>query len=101
MRLRTANDRLKIEHSIVDGVRRLLNRLLEQNPDIRNIVPGRIAQVRDAKGKVSVRITVPTMNGFKAIALSDGARQELFISTDLTREALEAALEKAAAKAND
>lgn len=101
MRLRTANDRLKIEHSIVDGVRRLLNRLLEQNPEIRNIVPGRIAQVRDAKGKVSVRITVPTMNGFKAIALSDGARQELFISTDLSREALEAALEKAAQKANE
>lgn len=101
MRLRTANDRLKIEHSIVDGVRRLLHRLLEQNPDIRNIVPGRIAQVRDAKGKVSVRITVPTTNGFKAIALSDGARQELFISTSLTREALEAALEKAAAKANE
>lgn len=101
MRLRTASDRLKIEHSIVDGVRRLLNRLLEQNPEIRNIVPGRIAQVRDAKGKVSVRITVPTMNGFKAIALSDGARQELFISTDLSREALEAALEKAAQKANE
>jgi hypothetical protein len=101
MRLRTANDRLKIEHSIVDGVRRLLNRLLEQNPEIRNIVPGRIAQVRDAKGKMSVRITVPTMNGFKAIALSDGARQELFVSTDLSREALEAALEKAAHKANE
>lgn len=101
MRLRTANDRLKIEHSIVDGVRRLLNRLLEQNPEIRNIVPGRIAQVRDAKGKVSVRITVPTTNGFKAIALSDGARQELFISTALTKEALETALEKAASKANE
>jgi hypothetical protein len=101
MRLRTANDRLKIEHSIVDGVRRLLMRLLEQNDAIRNIVPGRIAQVRDAKGKVSVRITVPTMNGFKAIALSDGARQELFISTDMTREELEAALAKAAEKANE
>lgn len=101
MRLRAANDRLKIEHSIVDGVRRLLNRLLEQNPEIRNIVPGRIAQVRDAKGKVSVRITVPTLNGFKAIALSDGARQELFVSTDLNREQLEAALEKAAQKANE
>jgi hypothetical protein len=101
MRLRTANDRLKIEHSIVDGVRKLLKRLLEQNAEIRSVVPGRIAQVRDAKGKVSVRITVPTTNGFKAIALSDGARQELFISTDMTRETLEAALERAASKANE
>jgi hypothetical protein len=52
---------------------------------------------RDAKGPVKVRITVPVQNGWKAIALSDGARQELFISTAMTREQLEAALEKAAA----
>jgi hypothetical protein len=101
MRLRSSNDRLKIEHSILDGVRRLLMRLLEQNPEIRSIVPGRIAQVRDAKGKVSVRVTVPTTNGFKAIALSDGARQELFISTTFSLEQLEAALARAAAKANE
>jgi hypothetical protein len=101
MRLRSANDRLKIEHSIVDGVRRMLLRLLEQNEEIRSVVPGRIAQVRDAKGKVSVRVTVPTMNGYKAIALSDGARQELFISTAMSKEELEAALLKATEKANE
>gem|GEM_PF-259576 len=101
MRLRSTNDRLKIEHAIVEGVRRMLGRLLEVNPEIRSIVPGRIAQVRDAKGKVSVRITVPTMNGFKAIALSDGARQELFISTSLSKEQLEASLQRAAERANE
>lgn len=101
MRLRSKNDRLKIEHSIVDGVRKMLGRLLEDNPEIRSVVPGRIAQVRDAKGKVSVRITVPTTNGWKAIALSDGARQELFISTAMTQEELTAALERAAARANE
>ena len=101
MRLRSKNDRLKIEHSIVDGVRRLLGRLLEENAEIRSVVPGRIAKVRDAKGKVSVRITVPTLNGFKAIALSDGARQELFISTTMSQETLEAALSKAASRANE
>ena len=101
MRLRSKNDRLKIEHSIVDGVRRLLGRLLEANSEIRSVVPGRIAKVRDAKGKVSVRITVPTLNGFKAIALSDGARQELFISTTMSWETLEAALDKAASRANE
>jgi hypothetical protein len=101
MRLRSTNDRLKIEHSIVDGVRRMLGRLLEDNPEIRSVVPGRIAQVRDAKGKVSVRITVPTTNGFKAIALSDGARQELFISTSFSKEQLEAALQRAASRVNE
>ncbi len=78
----------------------MLGWLLEDNPEIRSVVPGRIAQVRDAKGKVSVRITVPTMNGFKAIALSDGARQELFISTSLSKEQLEASLLRAAERAN-
>ncbi len=101
MRLRSTNDRLKIEHSIVAGVRKMLGRLLEDNPEIRSVVPGRIAQVRDAKGKVTALISVPTTNVLKAIALSDGARQELFISTALTREELEAALERAATRANE
>jgi hypothetical protein len=97
MRLRTAHDRLKIEHSIIDGVRGILLELLAHNPDIRSVIPGVIRQVRDARGKVKVRITVPVQNGWKAIALSAGARQELFISTQMGKEALEAALAKAGA----
>ncbi|MBL8227043.1 MAG: hypothetical protein JNL98_01140 [Bryobacterales bacterium] len=96
MKLRKHQGKLKIEHSILDGVRRMLEELLETNADIRSVIPGVIKQVRDARGPVKVRVTVPTANGWKAIALSDGARQELFISTTLTREALESALEKAA-----
>ncbi|MCX6620705.1 MAG: DUF2103 domain-containing protein [Acidobacteria bacterium] len=98
MRLRTAADRLKIEHSIIDGVRELLERLLAQNPEIRSIVPGVIKTVRDARGKIQVRITVPTTNGWKAIALSAGARQELFVSTPMTKEELESAFARAAEK---
>ena len=97
MRLRTAKDRLKVEHSIIDGVRGILEEVLEASPEIRSIIPGVIRPVRDARGKVKVRVTVPTQNGWKAIALSGGARQELFISTDMTREAVEKALEKAGA----
>lgn len=97
MKLRKHQGKLKIEHSILDGVRRMLEELLSSNPEIRSVIPGVIKQVRDARGPVKVRVTVPTANGWKAIALSDGARQELFISTTLTREALEAALERAAA----
>ncbi len=92
MRLRKAQGKLKIEHSIIDGVRDLLERLLAENPGgIRSVIPGVIKPVRDAKGEVKFRVTVPTTNGWKAIALSAGARQELFVSTTLTKEELEAA----------
>ncbi len=97
MRLRTAKDRLKIEHSIIEGLRDILETLLAKQPEIRSVIPGVIRPVRDAKGKVRIRITVPTQNGWKAIALSAGARQELFISTGLDKAALAAALERAGA----
>src|SRR5579863_4250297 len=98
MRLRTSHDRLKIEHSIIDGVRGILEELLAANPAIRSVIPGVIRPVRDARGKVRIRVTVPTQNGWKAIALSAGARQELFVSTDLGKEDLEKALKQAGAE---
>jgi hypothetical protein len=97
MRLRTAKDRLKIEHSIIDGVRGILEELLAANPAIRSVIPGVIRPVRDARGKVRVRVTVPTQNGWRAIALSAGARQELFISTEMKKDEVEAALVRAGA----
>lgn len=97
MRLRTSQDRLKIEHSIIDGLRGILETLLAANPEIRSVIPGVIRPVRDARGPVRIRVTVPTQNGWKAIALSAGARQELFISTPLGKPELEAALQKAGA----
>ena len=97
MRLRTSKDRLKIEHSIIDGVRPILEELLHANPQIRSVIPGVIRPVRDARGKVKVRVTVPLQNGWKAIALSAGARQELFISTNLARGEVERAFENAGA----
>ncbi len=95
MKLRTAGDRLKIEHSIIDGLRPILERLLEATPEIRVIVPGVIRRVRDAKGEVKLHVTVPVTNGWKGIALAAGARQELFISTALDKTAIEKALQKA------
>jgi hypothetical protein len=93
MRLRTAQGKLKIEHSIIDGLRPLLERLLKQTPEIRSVIPGVIRPVRDAKGPPVIRITLPTANGWKAIALSGGARQELFISTSLDKEELTARIQ--------
>ena len=95
MRLRKLQGKLKVEHSIIDGVREVLERLLLANPGIRSVIPGVIRPVRDAKGEVKVRVTVPVTNGWKAIALSAGARQGLFISTSVSKDELEKAIEKA------
>ena len=74
------------------SLREVLEAVLAGAPEVRSIIPGVIRPVRDAKGKVKVRITVPVQNGWKAIALSAGARQELFISTPMTKEQVEAAI---------
>ena|ERR1700730_14594871 len=95
MRLRKVQNRLKVEHSIIAGLRGILERLLEDNPVIRSVIPGVIRPVRDARGEVKIRVTVPTTNGWKAIALSAGARQELFISTGLSKDELEKAIQQA------
>ncbi|HEY7306986.1 MAG TPA: DUF2103 domain-containing protein [Bryobacteraceae bacterium] len=95
MRLRTAKGKLKIEHSIIDGLRPVLERLLKGNDDIRSIIPGVIKPVRDARGEPLIRVTVRTTNGWKAIGLSGGARQELFVSTALGREDLENVIRQA------
>src|ERR1700709_34041 len=95
-RLRTAKGKLKIEHSILDDLRPVLDRLVVRD-DIRSIIPGVIRPVRDAKGEVKIRITVPTQNGWKAIGLCNGARQELFISTTLSQAEVEAAIRDAIA----
>ena len=90
MRLRAARDRLKVEHSILEGLRRVLEDLLEQSPEIQSIIPGTIRPVRKARGKIRIRITTPTRTGWKGIALAAGARQELFITTAMSKEELEA-----------
>jgi hypothetical protein len=95
MRLRKVQDRLKVEHSIIGGLRDVLERLLNANSDIRSVIPGVIRPVRDAKGEVKIRVTVPITNGWKAIALSAGARQELFISTGMSKDDLERAITQA------
>jgi len=92
MRLRTAKDRLKVEHSIIGGLREVLEDLLHRTPSIQSIIPGRIRPVRDAKGPVTIHITTPTQTGWKGIALASGARQELFFNTRLNKEEVEKAL---------
>src|ERR1700721_4309636 len=96
MRLRKVQGKLKVEHSILDGLRTILERLLDNNPAaIRSVIPGVIRPVRDAKGEIKIHVTVPTTNGWKAIALSAGARQERFISTSFSKDQLGKAIGQA------
>ena len=97
MRLRAAQGKLKVEHSIIGGLRPVLERLLSENREIRSVIPGVIRPVRDARGDPAIRVTVQTTNGWKAIALSSGARQELFMSTALSKEGLEKVINQALA----
>jgi hypothetical protein len=97
MRLRAEKGKLKIEHSIIDGLRPVLERLLRDQAAIRSLIPGVIRPVRDAKGEPTIHVTVPTATGWKAIALSQGARQELFISTALAKAELEELIRRALA----
>ena len=97
MKLRASQNKLKIEHSIIDGLRPVLERLLAGDPQIRSVIPGVIRVVRDARGPVKIHVTVPTTNGWKAIALASGARQEIFISTPQTKADLERSLNAALA----
>ena len=97
MRLRAVDNRLKIEHSIIDGLRPVLERMLEWD-EVRTIVPGVIKVVRNARGEVKIHVTVPTQNGWKAIALAAGSRQELFISTAIEKIELEGIIEAALEK---
>lgn len=97
MRLRAVDNRLKIEHSIIDGLRPVLERMLEWD-EVRTIVPGVIKVVRNARGEVKIHVTVPTQNGWKAIALAAGSRQELFISTAIEKIELEGIIEAAIEK---
>lgn len=73
----------------------MLERLLKTNMEIRSVIPGVIRPVRDARGDPAIHVTVQTKNGWKAIALSAGARQELFISTELSKEQLEETIREA------
>ncbi len=98
MRLRSAKGRLKVEHSIVGGLRPVLEALLDRYPEIKSIIPGDIRRVRKARGAVKIRITIPTQTGWKAIALASGARQELFLTTKMSRGDLDNALEKVLAE---
>jgi len=95
---------LKVQHTILGHLKPVLTKLLADCELVTRIIPGEISVTKGmGQGKnVGIRITVPLMTadkgtGFKAIALSDGSRQEIFVSTSLPKAHLETAFAAAGA----
>ena len=80
--------RLVLNHSTnIDGLIPILKKLA-LNINIKTITPAVISKARGRSSKLTIRLSVKTINGYKAIARKGKTAQEVFISTDLSKDAL-------------
>ena len=80
--------RLVLNHSSnIEGLIPILQKLAN-NLDIKTITPAVISRVRGRSSKLTIRLSVKTINGYKAIARRGKTAQEVFISTDLSKDKL-------------
>ena len=80
--------RLVLNHSSnIEGLIPILQKLA-LNSNIKTVTPAVISRVRGNSSKLILRLSVKTINGYKAIARKGKTAQEVFISTDLSKEEL-------------
>ena len=80
--------RLVLNHSSnIEGLIPILQKLV-LNINIKTITPAAISRVRGRSSKLIIRLSVKTINGYKAIARKGKTAQEVFISTDLSKDEL-------------
>tara|TARA_Y100000991_G_C21941716_1_gene335575 strand:- start:498 stop:776 length:279 start_codon:yes stop_codon:yes gene_type:complete len=80
--------RLILNHSTnLEGLIPIL-RKLACNSNIKTVTPAAISRVRGKSFKLILRLSVKTINGYKAIARKGKTAQEVFISTDLSKDEL-------------
>ena len=80
--------RLVLNHSTnIEGLVPIL-RKLALHIGIKTIIPAAIARVRGKSSKLIIRLSLKTINGYKAIARKGKMAQEVFISTDLSKDEL-------------
>ena len=80
--------RLVLNHSTnIEGLIPILKKLA-LNLNIRTITPAAISRVRGRSDKLIIRLSVKTISGYKAIARKGKIAQEVFISTDLSKDDL-------------
>ena len=80
--------RLVLNHSTnLEGLIPILQKLA-LNINIKSITPAALSRVKGRSSKLIIRISVKTINGYKAIARKGKTAQEVFISTDLSKDDL-------------
>ena len=80
--------RLVLNHSTnIEGLIPILQKLALEN-NIKTITPAVISRARGRSSKLIIRLSVKTINGYKAIARKGNTAQEVFISTELSKDAL-------------
>ena len=85
--------RLVSNHSTnIEGLIPILQKLA-LNKNVKTVTPAVISRVRGRSSKLTIRLSVKTINGYKAIARKGKTAQEVFISTDLSKEELKEMLE--------
>ena len=85
--------RVVLNHSThIDGLIPVLKKLA-LNKRIKVITPAIISRSRGKSSNLVIRISVKTINGYKAIARKGKTAQEVFISTDLSKDELKKLLD--------
>ncbi len=80
--------RLVLNHSTnLEGVIPLLKKLA-RHKNIGTITPACISKVKGRSTNFTIRISVRTISGFKAIARKGQTAQEIFITTNLSKDEL-------------
>ena len=80
--------RLVLNHSTnIEGLIPIL-RKLALDINIKTVTPAVISRVKGKSSKLIIRLSVKTINGYKAIARKGSTAQEVFISTDLSKDEL-------------
>ena len=80
--------KLVLNHSTnIEGLIPILQKLA-LNINIKTITPAVISRVRGRSSKLTIRLSVKTINGYKAIARKGKTAQEVFISTNLSKDEL-------------
>ncbi|MDA9729094.1 DUF2103 domain-containing protein [Prochlorococcus sp. AH-736-N17] len=85
--------KLVLNHSTnIEGLIPILQKLaLDIN--IKTVTPAVISRVRGRSSKLIIRLSVKTINGYKAIARKGKTAQEVFISTNLSKDELKKIIE--------
>lgn len=87
-----SDGRLVLNHSThVEGLIPVLRELVKQS-GIQTITPGVIGRVKSRPSALRLRISTPIRGGFKLQARRGTTVQEVFVVTELDREALESAI---------